>query len=389
MNHDDASTEPKKRRRIFILLLVLLVACVAVVVAVVVLTTKSSSKNSIHGSQSNGELHLSESRLEREERAEEDVSILLSDLYSSEPTVLVEVSNTSNYTNATFHSYGNSTQNDTLNDLQISRAPSAAPTTAAPTPAPTFKIATTVNSFAILHTISHDSSAFTQGLTFDPQDSDVFYESTGLYGRSDVRKVNIASGQVILQSDSPWSVFGEGLAYYTTDDNQGRLIHITWKSRRGFIFDSENLERLEEFRFSTHRNEGWGITYNPNMDQFLVTDGSQYLHFWDRNRSEVGRIPVLRQDSETSTPQPVTNLNEIEWDDETHTVLANIWQTNNIVRIDPVTGRVITVYDLSQLYPNRPSSANVLNGIAISPAKELWVTGKLWDRMFKIEFNER
>jgi glutaminyl-peptide cyclotransferase len=259
-------------------------------------------------------------------------------------------------------------------------------------PAAQVQIATIVQTFNILETIPHDSMAFTQGLTFDPADSGVVYESTGIYGRSDVRKVNIQTGEVILETDSPGNIFGEGLAYYPSivGDYQsaGRLIHITWKNQLGYIFDSDSLQLLEEFQFSTARNEGWGITYNPNTDQFLVTDGSEFLHFWDRNRNEVKRIPVTLQTLVSSPPEFVTNLNEIEWDNVTGTVLANIWQTDNIVRIDPTTGAVITVYDMSQLFPDRPWSADVLNGIAISPENDLWVTGKLWPTMFRIELGE-
>ncbi|CAB9498043.1 Glutamine cyclotransferase [Seminavis robusta] len=273
-----------------------------------------------------------------------------------------------------------------------SKIPTAAPTTLDPITIPTalldLQFATIVDSFVVLDTIAHAPDAFTQGLTFDPEDSAVVYESTGLTGRSSVRKVDIASGEVLLKVDTPPEVFGEGLAYYTSESD-GRLIHITWKSRRGFIFDADTLDMLEQFTYSTQTNEGWGITYVPTLDQFLVTDGSNVLHFWDRDLREVGRLAVTMRTSAVSIPERVFNLNEIEWDNETGTLLANIWQTDNIVRIDITTGAVLTLYDLAQLYPNRPFSADVLNGIAINPENELWVTGKLWPTMFKIEFIER
>jgi glutamine cyclotransferase len=138
-----------------------------------------------------------------------------------------------------------------------------------------------VDSYQVIRTIPHDTRAFTQGLTFDPQSNgSFFYESTGWRGQSDVRKVDIATGEVLMIRPTADQYFGEGVAYYTEfdkDENEerGRLIHITWTSQQGFIFDAETLEVVREFQFSTARNEGWGITYNPHLEQFIVSDGSQ------------------------------------------------------------------------------------------------------------------
>jgi len=271
------------------------------------------------------------------------------------------------------------------------------PTTTLPTNAPTAgtripRITREINSYNILETIPHDTNAFTQGLTFDPLNPNLVYESTGIYGQSDVRHVNIETGEVLLLKESPASVFGEGLAYYTTNSGQGRLIHITWKSRRGFIFEADTLEVVTEFQFSTTRNEGWGITFHADRNQFFVTDGSSNLHVWDRNLQEVERIPVKARFGASIEPVLMDNLNEIEWDATTDTILANVWRDDIILRIDPATGEVLTQYNLSDLASRQPPNSDVLNGIAIFTREEgvqdLWITGKLWPEMYRIDFNE-
>lgn len=256
--------------------------------------------------------------------------------------------------------------------------------------------ANVVSSFEVVQTVTHDANAFTQGLTFDPSDDTFVYESTGLYGSSSIRKVDLQSGQVMQQYNSPSDIFGEGLAYYYDDDTVngagGRLIHITWKSQRGFILDADTLQLVEEFSFSTTKNEGWGITYNPNTDEFIVSDGSEYLHFWNRNREELRKVKVTSKSKSGFClfrgASGVSNLNELEWDDATKTVLANVWQTDNIVRIDPLNGNIITWYDMSDLYNNRAIGADVLNGIAFNPYQdELWLTGKKWPHMYQVRFD--
>lgn len=398
---EEGGQTAKRRKVLLVSLIAVCALTAAVVVPIIVLTRKEDTNDGEHI------VELSElvevSLLER--RAGED--ILLSDLYSSEPTTvpadLSEILINSNSSNATYFNSSNSSFSPAPTESQTG-SPAIVPVPAetetnSPTESPTRtsvpapQIVKMVDSFQVLETIPHDRNAFTQGLTFDPLDSNLVYESTGLYGQSDVRKVDIRTGEVLLLAQTPNEVFGEGLAYYTEetrgDPATKRLIHITWQSQRGFIFNADTLDTLQEFQFESQRNEGWGITYNPNTDQFIVTDGSEYLHFWFRsNLTEIARVPVMMQVSEESPPMAITNLNEIEWDDETGTVLSNVWQTDNIVRIDPKTGKVVTMYNLSELYTDRELGSDVLNGIAISPEKELWVTGKLWPNMYKIVFNE-
>ncbi|CAB9513059.1 Glutamine cyclotransferase [Seminavis robusta] len=283
MDHQGGQRAQSSKRRIIFVGVILLMVCVVVAVAVPVAEAKRGS---------NGE-HEDDIEAMLEPKAGFDsktqLSVTLDDLHSSTSSnstddlsddALEDGPLSMNGTVASNHTFTNATQNISRDITQdSSNADTEESIMIQPLPPP--GLAVIVDSFTVLATISHDSQAFTQGLTFDPLDSSVVYESTGLYGRSSVRKVDITTGEVLLKTDTSREMFGEGLAYYTTKTTpaEGRLIHITWQSQRGFIFDAETLTVLEEFRFETERNQGWGITYNPIADQFLVTDGSSMLHF--------------------------------------------------------------------------------------------------------------
>jgi glutamine cyclotransferase len=244
------------------------------------------------------------------------------------------------------------------------------------------------SSFELLETVPHDASAFTQGLVVIAQgDNITLYEGTGLYGRSQLRIVDLPTGQVLQRYSLPSNYFGEGIAYYTTSEGDGRIVQLTWKERTAFIYDSETLELLSEFQFSTKKNEGWGITHRRNASSFVVSDGSSSLHMWDETTfSETSRVRVISKWFGLS--MPMHNLNELEWDPFTDTILANVWRKNYLLRIDPDTGVVTNQYNLKSLFPpnERPGGADVMNGIALVPntADEVWVTGKLWPYMFRI-----
>lgn len=246
----------------------------------------------------------------------------------------------------------------------------------------------TFGSFELLETLPHDSSAYTQGLQLV---DGVLYEGTGLYGKSEIRITDLDTGKVKKSTKLDRNFFGEGLTYYTDHETgEGRLIQLTWKAQTGFIYDSKDLKVLEEFKFSTTTNEGWGITHNPTTNHFIVSDGSQYLLWWDptKDRKLIKQVVVTR-DLEGTNADTVVRLNELEWDPKTGTILANIYGEDFLVRIDPTTGLVLTVYDLGSLFPqeSRPDSTDVLNGIALADSKngdEIWVTGKLWPNMYRI-----
>lgn len=250
----------------------------------------------------------------------------------------------------------------------------------------------------MLEAVDHDPSAFTQGLVLAEKDGlTTLYEGTGLYSKSSIRIVDLPTGKVRKQTDLDPQFFGEGVAYYEDQEGNGRLVQLTWKSQLAFIYDSSTLEKLDQFKFTTENDEGWGITLRAtpkngdgvslNYTHFVVSDGSSYLHRWDSNWDEVGeRVKVHTKKSDNGRAKAVDQINELEWDPATDTILANVWKTDTILRINPDSGLVEAQYDLSELYPNKPATSNVLNGIARVPGSldEFWLTGKLWPVMFRV-----
>lgn len=222
-------------------------------------------------------------------------------------------------------------------------------------------------SYRILAEYPHDSTAFTQGLVFE---SGSFYESTGMWGKSDLRKVNIASGEILRQRSLEKSLFGEGLALIGD-----RLIQLTWKSGRGFVYDKNSFELIEEFSYS---GEGWGITYDGT--DLIMSDGTAEIRFLDP-----GTFAERRRITVTANGIPQADLNELEF--VSGSIFANVWKTDSILRIDPRTGKVTGILDLTGLYPlaKRNPQADVLNGIAYDAADDIvYVTGKYWDKVFAL-----
>ena len=237
--------------------------------------------------------------------------------------------------------------------------------------------------YIVLETLPHDEDAFTQGLTFD---GEILYESTGLYGHSEVRHLNSTTGQVLKTKKLQNHYFGEGLTYYETMHRQGRLIQIVWRKKIGFIYEADTLKKIKTFQFKTKTTEGWGITYDPVHQEFIVSDGSSYLHYWDRNTlKEKRRVDVaevnVRNDNSIRMVE-YDRLNELEYTNGT--ILANVWQTDKILKIDQKTGIVLRIYDFSDL--RRPEGADVFNGISVTGKDgEFWVTGKHWPNMYRVK----
>ena len=213
----------------------------------------------------------------------------------------------------------------------------------------------------------HDITAFTEGLVYD---HGVLFESTGLYGESKLRKVDLASGRVIAQVRMTADSFGEGLALL-----RGELFQLTYTQGRCFVYDAETLQRKRELRYD---GEGWGLTTDGT--RFVMSDGSATLTFRDATTfAPVRKVTVMGGQG------PVVNLNELEWVDGF--VMANVWGTNALVRIDPDSGRVVQTVDLAYLPEPRRGATDddVLNGIAYDAAGgRLFVTGKRWSRVFQI-----
>lgn len=219
----------------------------------------------------------------------------------------------------------------------------------------------------VVHVYPHDSRAFTQGLlVVDGK----LYESTGLYGRSSLRRVDLASGMVEQQVALPPELFGEGLARVGQ-----RLIQLTWKNGKALVWDLDGLKKLAEF---SYEGEGWGLCFDGK--RLVMSDGSNRLTFRDpATFAKVGEIAVRRNGS------PLGNLNELEC--ARGTVYANVWQDSHIARIDAATGEVTGWIDASGLLDAREAaSVDVLNGIAeMELSGHLLVTGKLWPSLFEVE----
>ena len=219
----------------------------------------------------------------------------------------------------------------------------------------------------VIRRFPHDPRAFTQGLLFF---EGKFYESTGLLGRSSLRRVDPDSGVVERGVDLPADLFGEGLARVG-----GRLFQLTWQNGRALVW---NLATLRKEREISYQGEGWGLCFDGR--HLIMSDGSDTLAIRDAESfAKVGAIVVRR------AGQPLRNLNELEWVEGV--VYANIWQDNHIARIDPRTGEVTGWIDASGLLaPGEARAADVLNGIAYLPATgHLALTGKLWPWIFEAE----
>lgn len=225
-----------------------------------------------------------------------------------------------------------------------------------------------VQGFTLVATYPHDPAAFTQGLVFaDGQ----LYESTGLNGESSLRRVEISTGKVLQQIKVPDEYFAEGLALVGDE-----LLQLTWQHQRGFVYDRKTFARKRTF---SYKNEGWGIAYDA-AGGLVMSDGSDALTFLDAKTQAAVRTIRVRD-----AGRAVSQLNELEWVDGE--VWANVWMTDRIARISPVTGEVKAWIDLSPLWPRnqRTPPADVMNGIAYDKATHrIFVTGKKWPRLYQI-----
>jgi glutamine cyclotransferase len=225
-----------------------------------------------------------------------------------------------------------------------------------------------VDTFRVVNSYPHDPAAYTQGLIY--RDGFLF-ESTGLNGQSTLRKVRLETGEVVQQRRLDAAYFAEGLA-----ERNGQLVQLTWRSNIAFVYDLASVTLRRTVRYT---GEGWGLTEDENG--FILSDGTDQLRFLDPDTfREVRRLAV------TDGGVPVRDLNELEYiRDE---VYANVWHTDRIARISPQTGRVVGWIDLRGLMAagSRLDQEAVLNGIAYDAAtNRLFVTGKLWPRLFEIE----
>lgn len=233
----------------------------------------------------------------------------------------------------------------------------------------TASAAAPVYGYKVVHHYPHDPGAFTEGLFLQ---GGFLYESTGLEGRSSVRRVELATGKVLQQINIPGAYFGEGIVAW-----KGKLVELTWQTQIGFTYELGNFKQTGVFRYP---GEGWALTRDDK--RLIMSDGTAELRFLDPiTLHETGRLLV------TDGGKPVANLNELEW--IKGEIWANIWQTDVIARINPQTGRVSSWIDLKGLLDTRtsgPDQPDVLNGIAYDAAKDrVFVTGKFWPRIYEIK----
>jgi glutamine cyclotransferase len=227
--------------------------------------------------------------------------------------------------------------------------------TAAPTP------------YEVVGSYPHDPGAFLQGLVWHDGG---FYASTGLYGQSTLRRVAFPSGEVVKSVPLSKEYFGEGLAMVGD-----RLIQLTWRSKRAFVYNRETFELIGEFSYET---EGWGLTYDGAS--LILSDGSDTLFFFDPDTYQQTRSLKVALDG-----RPLQRINELEY--IRGEVWANVWHTDMIVRIDPASGQVVGVLDLTGLLQTgaRRDDDDVLNGIAYDAETDrIFVGGKRWPLLFEL-----
>lgn len=231
--------------------------------------------------------------------------------------------------------------------------------------------------FDIVKEYPHDAAAFTEGLEFH---DGVFYEGTGEYGKSDVRKTELETGKVIAKKSMSADYFGEGITLLN-----GKIYQLTYKEHKGFVYDAATLKQLATFTVNTP--ESWGLT---NDGKYLIfNDGSNVFHYMDPET-----FKIVKDLNVTDQYGPVNELNEPEMINGY--IYANRWQTDYIYKIDTATGKVVARFDMSTLrqrgnippMQGRRGEPEVLNGIAYdAKANKIYVTGKNWPKLFEVKLD--
>lgn len=219
--------------------------------------------------------------------------------------------------------------------------------------------------YEVTNRFPHDSTAYTEGLLW--ADS-VLFESTGRYGHSAIRRADLRSGKILASRSLARGRFGEGLAFL-----EGRLYQLTWKNGVAYTYDAATLSPRDSFHYP---GDGWGLTTDGTS--LILSDGSDSLRILSPATFQVQRVVHVVHDG-----APLKRLNELEY--AKGEVLANVYQSDRVARIDPVTGAVRQIIDFADLYPKRAASAEVMNGIALAPdGQQLLLTGKEWPFVFQV-----
>ena len=246
-----------------------------------------------------------------------------------------------------------------------SSATSTATDSSQPARTPTYSV-------EVVNTFPHDRGAFTEGLYFH---EGRLFESTGEFGTSNIREVDLATGRVLRKHDLDSLYFGEGTVIVGD-----KLYELTWKNQKAFIYDWKTFAPKGEF---TYEGEGWALTTDGKS--LIMSNGSSVIAWRDPKTFKIEKTLEVNEHG-----TPVKALNELEW--IKGELWANVWQSDQIARIDPVTGNVIGWIDLAGILPaiDRDGNEDVLNGIAYDAAKDrVFVTGKKWPKIFEIKLKRR
>jgi len=221
--------------------------------------------------------------------------------------------------------------------------------------------------FKIIHVFPHDRTAFTEGLEYH---DGFLYESTGLEGKSVLRKVRLETGQPLQEIRLPAEIFGEGITMI-----HSQMVQLTYKTEIGYVYDAATFKQLRTF---TYRGQGWSLTNDGS--RIFMDDGTAQIRIWGiETLQEKKRITVH------DGVRPIDQLNELEW--VKGELYANVWHSDRIARISPSDGRVVGWIDLKGILPSSDREGiDVLNGIAYdAQGDRLFVTGKLWPKLFEIK----
>jgi glutamine cyclotransferase len=229
-----------------------------------------------------------------------------------------------------------------------------------------------VYGYEVVNSWPHDRAAFTQGLIFH---EGALIESTGQYGESSLRRVELQTGRVLQKTDVPPQYFAEGATLL-----RGKLYQLTWTTEKGFVYDPATLRKTGEFRYS---GEGWGLTHDT--ESLILSDGTNQIRFLDPDT-----FAVTRTINVFDRGRPLRDINELEY--VKGEIYANVWKTDRVARIDPQTGALKGWIDLRGLISPAERGGDtdaVLNGIAYDERGDrLFVTGKLWPKLFEIRVKE-
>jgi glutamine cyclotransferase len=237
--------------------------------------------------------------------------------------------------------------------------------------------ATPVINYTIVKTYPHDTTSYTEGLFLL---NNKLYESTGLEGKSELRIEDLNTGKADKMIKLDKQYFGEGISVLNN-----KLFQLTWQEQKVFVYDPVTLKKINEYEWTT--GEGWGMTHNDS--ELIISTGGSNLYFVDPETFKVKRATGV-----TDEYGPVAKVNELEY--VNGVVYANVYETDKIIKIDPVTGKVLGKMDMTGLldkagvtYPkNWDGENNVLNGIAYDAAKNsFYITGKNWPLLFEIKLN--